>query len=170
MTNKMRDIRIEKLTLNFGAGKDQDKLAKGIKLLEMVAGKPPVKCITKKRIPTWGLRPGLPVGCKVTLRKKAAHELLVKLLKARENLTTDHFDNFGNLSFGILEYMDIEGMKYDPEIGMIGFQVCVTFEKPGYRVKRRKLHSKEIGKNHVITKGDAIQYVKNNFKIEVVEK
>ena len=68
--NPSRDIKISKVTLNIGAGKDQTKLDKGIKLFKSITNVSPVKTITSKRIPGWGLRPGLPIGCKVTLRKK----------------------------------------------------------------------------------------------------
>lgn len=64
----MRRISVDKVTLNFGAGNDQKKLAKGVQLLRMISGKEPVKTKTVKRIPSWGLRPGLPIGCKITLR------------------------------------------------------------------------------------------------------
>jgi ribosomal protein L5 len=56
--NNMQEIRIEKITLNIGCGKDQSRIEKGIKLLKNIAqGSTPVKTITKKRIPEWGLRP-----------------------------------------------------------------------------------------------------------------
>ena len=67
--NKMQEVRIEKVTLNIGAGRDQARLEKGITLIKSITGIPPVKTITNKRFMGWGLRPGLPVGCKVTLRK-----------------------------------------------------------------------------------------------------
>ena len=77
--NPMQEIRIEKITLNIGAGKDQLKLEKGIKLLKNITGIEPVKTTTSKRIPEWGIRPGLPIGCKITLRKKEAEKLLKRL-------------------------------------------------------------------------------------------
>lgn len=167
MINKMRELRIEKVTLNLGSGKDQDKLAKGLKLFEMLTGRTPNKTITQKRIPTWGVRPGLPIGCKVTVRKKEAVELLKRLLTVIEKLKESNFDTNGSLSFGVLEYMDIPGMKYDPEIGMLGFQACVTFERPGFRIKRRKNQKRSPGKKHLISREDAIKYMKDEFKIEV---
>ena len=72
----LRNIKIEKVTLNIGAGKNTSLLDKGLKLLKTLTGANPVKTITQKRIPAWGLRPGLPIGVKVTLRKDAAGELL----------------------------------------------------------------------------------------------
>ena len=74
--NVMKTIRIEKITLNVGAGKDQNKLEKGMKLLQKVTGIEPIKTFTSKRIPGWGLRPGLPIGCKITLRREEAEKLL----------------------------------------------------------------------------------------------
>ena len=68
----MQAIKVEKITLNIGAGKDQTKLERGILLLKNITGIDPVKTFTNKRIPTWGLRPGLPIGCKITLRKEKA--------------------------------------------------------------------------------------------------
>src|SRR3989344_6023917 len=98
--NPMKAIRIEKLTLNVGAGKNPAKLEKSMKLLKDITGIEPVKTFTIKRIPSWGLRPGLPIGCKLTLRKSAANELLPRLLKAKENrLREKQFDEGGNIAF-----------------------------------------------------------------------
>ena len=83
--NPMKSIKIEKITLNIGSGTNVAKLEKGMKLIQNLTGKPPVKTFTNKRIPTWGLRPGLPIGCKLTLRKSPAREILSRLLQAKEN-------------------------------------------------------------------------------------
>ena len=98
--NSMQVPRIEKITLNVGAGKDQNRLEKGVTVLKMITGINPVKTITNQRIPTWGLRPGLPIGCKLTLRKAKAIEILKRLLTAKENLLREsQFDDAGNISF-----------------------------------------------------------------------
>lgn len=166
--NAMQNVRIEKVTLNIGAGKEQSKLDKGVVLIKKITGREPVKTITNKRIPAWGVRPGLPIGCMITLRKKEAHELLQRLLKAKDSkIKTSQFDNLGNLSFGIHEYIDIPGVNYEPSIGIMGLQVCVTLEKPGFRIKKRKLKKKSIPKNHLVSKEEAMNFLKNNFKVEV---
>ncbi len=168
MTNKMRDIRIEKITLNIGAGKDTQKLERGVKLLTTLAGKPPVKTFTKKRIPGWGLRPGLPIGCKITLRRDEAVKLLPRLLSAKEGkLKPGQFDDQGNVAFGIHEYIEIPDVNYDPDIGLLGLQVCVTLERPGFRIKKRKMLKKQIPKTHNISKDDAISYMKEQYKVDV---
>ena len=166
--NLMKNIRIEKLTLNIGAGKDQIKLEKGMKLIKNVTGLNPVKTFTKKRIPEWGLRPGLPIGCKITLRNKKANELLDVLLKAKDNkLKKSCFGN-GSVSFGIHEYINVPGVNYDPEIGVMGFQVCVTLERAGFRIKRRRIAKKSIAKNQIKTE-EAINFMKEKFNVEMEE-
>ena len=167
----MKAIKIEKVTLNVGAGKEQSKLEKGIVLLKNITGINPVKTFTNKRIPTWGLRPGLPIGCKLTLRKKNAEEILSRLLDAKDNkLTLHQFDKEGNIAFGIHEYIDIPGTKYDPKIGIMGLEVCVTLERSGFRIKRRRIMKRKIPNKHRITKEDAMEFMKKKFNVEIGDK
>ena len=168
--NLMKEISVDKITLNIGAGKDQAKLEKGIKLINNIAGRAPVKTFTRKRIQEWGLRPGLPIGCKLTLRKSIALELLKKLLDAKDNtLQPSNFDNEGNISFGIHEYIDVPGIKYDPDIGIMGFQVCITLKRKGFRIKNRALKKHTIPKKHRIQKESALEFMKNAFNLSVSE-
>ena len=166
-TNPMRKISIVKITLNSGAGKDEEVLKKGLKLLQKFSSNAPVKTITKKRIPGWGLRPGLVIGTKVTIRDNT-ETLLKRLVAARDNILNEKcFDNRGNFSFGIPEYIDIAGMEYDPDLKIIGLEVAVTLERPGFRVKKKKIGSRSIGKTHKITKIEAINFIKKNFGVEI---
>lgn len=166
--NAMRDIRIEKVTLNIGAGKDQSKLEKGMVLLNAIASAVPIKTVTSKRIQEWGLRPGLPIGCKLTLRKEKATNLLPRLLGAVDNKLLDRqFDNNGNVAFGIHEYIEIPGAKYDPKIGIMGLEVCITLERPGYRIKRRRILPKKIPSRHRVSKQDAINFMVKKFNVNV---
>lgn len=175
MSNKkdsiMRQIKVAKITLNIGAGKEQTKLEKGVKLLELITGMVPKKAATKKRIPNWDLRPGLVVGCFVTVRGKQAEELLKRFIDAKDyRLKSTMFDDKGNLAFGFAEYIDIEGIRYSPEIGVIGFNVAVTLERPGYRVKRRLYKRSPINKSHLIAKEEAIAFMKDKFKVKLEEE
>lgn len=164
--NFMRKIEIEKITLNVGVGKDEETMKKGLKLLQKLTPFQPVKTVSKKRIPSWGLRPGLPIGCKVTIRK-GRMELLRRLLAAKENtLKIRNFDKQGNFSFGIPEYIDIEGLNYDPELKIMGLEVAVTLKRPGFNVIKKKIGAK-IGKAHKITPKEAIVYVKS-LGVEVI--
>lgn len=169
--NQMRSIKIEKITLNIGAGKDQPKLDKGIALLSAIADSTPVKTVTNKRIQEWGLRPGLPIGCKLTLRKSKAIQLLPRLLDAVDNrLNEKQFDQNGNIAFGIQEYIEIPGVKYDPKIGIMGLQVCITLERPGYRIKKRRLLARKVPARHRISKQEAIGFMADNFKTRVEDE
>lgn len=169
--NPMKSIRIEKVTLNIGAGKDQTRLDKGLALLNSITNGTPIKTITSKRIQEWGLRPGLPIGCKITLRKGKAVKVLPRLLDAVDNkLREKQFDGNGSIAFGIHEYIDVPGVKYDPKIGIMGFEVCITLERPGYRVKRRRLLTRKIPARHRISKHEAIEFMSNNFNIKVGEE
>jgi large subunit ribosomal protein L5 len=168
MSNPMKAIRIAKLTLNMGTGKDEDKLKKAIKLMGGLAGTKIVHCMTTKKIPGWGVRPGLALGCKTTLRGPKAKELLKRLLGAKENgLKKDCFDNNGNVSFGIDEYINIPDMKYDPTIGMMGLQASVTLNRAGFRIKLRRLFPKTIPTRHKISQKEAMEFMKSEFGIAV---
>ena len=128
----------------------------------------PIKTITSKRIQEWGLRPGLPIGCKLTLRKANIIKILPRLLEAVENkLMERQFDQNGNIAFGIHEYIEIPGVKYDPKIGIMGLEVCVTLERPGFRIKRRKLLQRKIPLRHRISKQEAIDFMASNFNTKV---
>jgi len=166
--NIMRNLKIEKLTLNVGAGTNQDMLKKGVKLLTNLTGLEPIKTKSEKRIPSWGVRPGLPIGCKITIRGKKAEDIIKRLVAAKEKkLKKSSFDKNGNVSFGIHEYIDVPDLEYDAAIGIIGFQACITLTRPGYRIKnRRKLKSK-IGKGHLVTQEDSIKYFQDNFGVTV---
>jgi large subunit ribosomal protein L5 len=170
MENKMKEIRIEKLTLNVGAGKDSDKLEKGIKLIEYITGVKPVSTKTNKRIPTWGLRPGLPIGCKITIRNNNKKDLIKKFIEANDKrIKITNFDDNGNISFGIHEYINIPGIKYNPDIGIMGFQISITLSRPGYRILRRKLKSKKIPLKHRVNKNEAIEFMKKEFNVEIID-
>ncbi|MEM4460685.1 MAG: 50S ribosomal protein L5, partial [Nanopusillaceae archaeon] len=84
--NIMKRIVIDKLTINIGIGKPGEPLEKAEKLLKkMFPNRKPVRTKAKKRIESWGIRPGLEIGVKLTLRKKEAEETLKWLLKAVNN-------------------------------------------------------------------------------------
>ena len=166
--NPMQKIMVEKISLNMGTGGPGAELEKALKLLQKVSNRKPIETKTQKRIPTWGLRPGLAIGARVTLRGKDAVELLKRLFRAVDNhLPESKFDSQGNFSFGVPEYINIPGVTYDAGLGIIGFEVAVTLQRPGFRIKRRKIRQKKIPPKHRITKEQAIEFVKKEFAIEV---
>ena len=170
MTNKMREIKIEKLTLNVGAGRDENRLAKGEILLKKLTNKNPVKTITKKRIATWDLRPGLAVGCKLTIRGKEAEELLKRLLAAKDNILDEKQISSNSFSFGVPEYIDIPGIKYDPDLGILGFEVCISLERAGYRITKRRIKTSKVGPKHIMKKEEVIKYLQDKFSVKVTSR
>lgn len=168
--NPMSNIRIEKLTLNMSAGDSSPKLEKSQKIMEKIIGKKAVITKTHKRT-TFGMAKHTPIGVKATIRGAAAMELLKKLLKAKDNrLSPLQFDSSGNFSFGIHEYINIPGIKYDPDVGILGMDVCVSLERPGYRVKKRMIRPARIGKKHRIRKEEAIKWAEQTLGVTIKEK
>lgn len=166
--NKMLEPRIEKVTLNVGVGEGGERLEKAIKVMEKLAGSRVVKTMTFKRIPDFGIRPKTVVGCKTTLRGQRALEFLKRALEAVGNrLREEQFDGTGNFSFGVKEHIDIPGVKYDPTLGVLGMDVCVSLERRGYRVKRRRLAQSSVGGRHRLKNKDSIAFVKEKFGIVV---
>lgn len=166
--NQMREIRIAAVTVNMGIGQSGDELKRAQTILEKIAGVKSVQTKCKVRQPTWGLKPGLPIGCKVTLRKKKAEQFLHDALAAKGNsLSERSFDNRGNFGFGVHEYIDMPGVKYDPKLGIRGFDVLVSLERRGYRIKRRKLRQGKVSRRHVVSKEDAVAFLQKKFSVEI---
>ena len=166
--NKMQEIKIEKLTFNIGVGDSGTKLDKATKLLTILTGQKPIPTKAKKRIPTWGLRPGLTIGSKVTLRKNQ-DAMLKKMLESRGNKLSENTIGAGTFSFGIPEYIQIPDAKYDVEIGIMGLSVAATLERPGFRIKKR-LNKCKIAKKHLISKEDTINFLKTRFNVQFGEE
>ncbi|MBI0583624.1 MAG: 50S ribosomal protein L5 [Methanomassiliicoccus sp.] len=166
----MRQPRIEKIVVNIGVGEAGERLNKAQKVLNMVTKQKPVITTAKVTNRDLGVRHGMPIGCKVTIRGENANDFLKKALVIRDNRVANYsFDKEGNLSFGIPDYTDFEGMKYDPEIGIFGMDVNVVFMRPGFRVAKRRIMPRKLPKEHRMTRDEAISFMKERFKVEVVE-
>ena len=152
----------------MGVGESGEELKKAIKILKKITGKKPVQTLCKVKAPTLNIRPGLPIGAKVTLRGNDSIEFLKKVLAAKENvLQKKNFDRNGNFGFGIKEYIDIPNVKYEPELGIRGFDVLVALERPGYRIKRRKIGKVKVGKGQCVSREDAMAFIKDTFGVEI---
>ena len=166
----MRDLHVEKVVVNIGVGEAGERLAKAEKVLEMVTKQKPVETLSKTVNRDLGIREGMPIGCKVTLRGDAAVDFVKQALSIREMRVPEYsFDKEGNMSFGISDYTDFEGMKYDPEIGIFGMDISVVLRRPGNRITQRALLKRRVPKSHRVDREEAIQYMKDNFQIEVVQ-
>ncbi len=165
--NIMRKIMIEKVVLNVGG--TGEKLEKGVILLKTLTGKQPVKIKATKRIPAWGVRPGLEVGTKVTLRGKEAEDFIKKVLPAINNTLKEKQikDNF--VSFGIHEYIEIPGVEYIREVGIMGFEVTIVFARAGKRVERKKIKRGKMRRQDV-SKEEIEDIMINKFKTQILKK
>lgn len=166
----MRELRIDKVTVNMGVGEGGEKLAKAETLLEQLTGQKPKKTLAKSTNPTFGIRKGLPIACKVTLRKEKAERFIEKALDAIDRkIKLSSIDRHGNVAFGIKEHIDLPGVKYDPAVGIYGMDVCLTIERPGYRVKRRKVRPRKVSKKHMVTREEAVKFLKSRYGVSVEE-
>ena len=96
--------------------------------------------------------------------------MLKKLFAARENkLSQKSFDTQGNFAFGIKEHIDIPGTKYDPQQGIWGMDVIVSFCRMGYRVKYRQKFRSKVGNNQRINIEDVSKFLQQEFNVEVLE-
>src|SRR5712692_9806406 len=75
-TNPMQVPKLRKIVINMGVGEaagDQKKLDAAVAELTLIAGQKPIKTVAKKAIAGFKIRKGLPIGCKVTLRRSEEH-------------------------------------------------------------------------------------------------
>lgn len=168
--NPMRKLHVDKVTVNIGVGEAGERLVKAQKVLEMVTGQTSVQTISKTVNRDLGTRVGMPLGCKVTLRNEVANDFLIKSLSIREKRVHSYsFDREGNMSFGISDYTDFEGVKYDPDIGIFGMDVSVVLRRVGGRITQRARLKRKIPKSHRVDRDEGIQFMKDKYEVEVVE-
>ena len=123
--------KLDKIVINIGLGdvKENPKdLENAIKDLEQITGQKPITTKSKKAIAAFKLRAGVPIGCKVTLRKGKMYDFANKLFNVAlprvrdfRGIPADSFDGRGNYSMGIKEQLifpEIEYEKVDRVRGM----------------------------------------------------
>jgi large subunit ribosomal protein L5 len=165
---KMKKIDIEKIVINIGVGKSGDPFERAKMALEELTGQKPSPRGAKKSVRDFGIHKGEPIGAMVTLRKQNAKDFLKRIFLAKANsVKRSSIDNNGNLSIGIKEHIDIPGIKYNPDIGIFGMDVCISIKRPGYRISKKRNPDK-IGKNHKITKEESADFFQENFGVDVI--
>jgi large subunit ribosomal protein L5 len=155
--NVMRIPRLEKMVLNCGGV--EDKLQRSVKLLSVLTGRKIKEISSTKRIPTFGVRPGLKTGCMVTLRGEEAEKLLKRLFGAVNNKIRKKKIANNHFSFGIKEYLEIPDMEYQRDIGIIGLDVTAVFKRAGKRVKERKIKTGKYPKSQDVTPEEITSYL-----------
>ncbi len=170
MTNPMREIRLDKVVVNIGVGDAGERLLKAEKVLQMITERKPIRTLAKTTSRDFGIRSGMEIGVKVTLRGEEAEKFVKTALWTRDNRVAKYsFDPEGNFSFGIADYTDFPGMKYDPEIGIFGLDVSVALARPGKRVSKRRVLRRKVPAHHRITRHEGVEFLKSKFSAEVVD-
>ena len=122
--NVMQVPRLEKIVINMGVGEaagDQKKLDAAVAEMMLIAGQKPVKTVAKKAIAGFKIREGLPIGCKVTLRRTRMYEFLDRLVTIAMPRVRDFrglpsgkgFDGRGNFAMGLKEQIVFPEINYD---------------------------------------------------------
>ncbi len=164
--NPMQEIEIEKMVINCG-GID-DKLERSIKLLDYITKRKPYIIKSSRRIPDFGISPGKKSGCKVTIRnQEEIKSLLKRFFAAIDNKIKERQVSENHVSFGIKEYIEIPGLEYIRDIGILGFEVSLVFKRNGGRVKIRKIKKGKYPKRQFVTKKEIIDFLIKHFKLEV---
>ena len=135
-TNPMQVPKLEKIVINMGVGEatgDQKMLDSAVAELALISGQKPVKTLAKKAIAGFKIRKGLPIGCKVTLRKARMYEFLDRLVtvalpRVRDfrGITGKSFDGRGNFSMGLKEQIIFPEIVYDKVDAVRGMNIVIV--------------------------------------------
>jgi large subunit ribosomal protein L5 len=167
--NLMQRPRIEKVVLNISVGQSGDPLQRAVRVLKDLTGQTPSSRLAKRSIRDWGVRRREPIACLVTLRDEAAIDFLKKAFDAiGSRLKRSSFDINGNFAFGISKHIDLPGVRYNPDLGIVGMDVSVAMGKMGYRVKRKRIARAKVGKKQKLTREESIEHVREAFGLEIL--
>lgn len=135
-SNHMEIPKITKITINMGVGEgsqDKKKVTIAAAEMELIAGQKPVITKAKNSIATFKLREGMPIGCKVTLRRERMYEFLDRLITVAmprirdfRGLNPKSFDGRGNFAMGLKEQIIFPEIAYDNIDVVRGMDVIVT--------------------------------------------
>jgi len=167
--NPMKRPRVAKVVINISVGKSGEPLQRAMRVLEDLTEHKSCQRKAKRSIRDFGISRKEPISCIVTLRGLDAISFLKRALVAVNNqISYSSFDRQGNFAFGIREHIDIPGTSYVPELGIVGMDICVSLEKPGYSVKRRRIKQSNIGDEQIVTPEEGRYFVKDFFGVELV--
>jgi large subunit ribosomal protein L5 len=134
--NRMEVPRLDKIVINMGVGdatQDKKKVDQAAAEMEKIAGQKPVITKAKKSIAQFKLREGMPIGCKVTLRRERMYEFLDRLVtialpRVRDfrGLNAKSFDGRGNYAMGLKEQIVFPEINYDQIDQVRGMDVIIT--------------------------------------------
>jgi large subunit ribosomal protein L5 len=136
LTNTQEVPKITKITLNMGVGDavaDKKVLEKARADMERIAGQKPVIRRARKSVAAFKIRDGMPIGCKVTLRRERMYEFLDRLVNIAiprirdfRGLNPKSFDRAGNYSMGVQEQIIFPEINYDEIDAIRGMDITIT--------------------------------------------
>ena len=136
LKNPMEVPRISKITLNMGVGgaiADKKVLENARADMEKIAGQRPITCNARKSVAAFKIRDGMPIGCKVTLRRERMYEFLDRLVNIAiprirdfRGLNPRGFDKQGNYSMGVQEQIIFPEINYDEVDAIRGMDITIT--------------------------------------------
>jgi len=136
LKNTQEVPRITKITLNMGVGEavaDKKILEKARDDLEKISGQRPVIRLARKSVAAFKIRDGMPIGCKVTLRRERMYEFLDRLVNIAiprirdfRGLNPRSFDKQGNYSMGVSEQIIFPEINYDEIDALRGLDITIT--------------------------------------------
>ena len=136
LSNLMEVPRITKITLNMGVGEavaDKKVLENAKADLEKIAGQRVVTTLARKSVAGFKIRDGMPIGCKVTLRRERMYEFLDRLVNIAiprirdfRGLNPKSFDKQGNYSMGVSEQIIFPEINYDEIDALRGLDITIT--------------------------------------------
>jgi large subunit ribosomal protein L5 len=134
--NALEVPKLEKITLNMGVGEasqDKKKVQIAAEEMALIAGQKPVITKAKKSIAQFKLREGMPIGCKVTLRRERMYEFMDRLvtiamprIRDFRGLNPKSFDGRGNYAMGLKEQIVFPEISYDQIEKVRGMDIIVT--------------------------------------------
>jgi len=169
-TNPLRALRVIKVVVNAGVGESGEPRTKAEKVLEMVTRQKPVATRSHSTNRDFGIRKGQEIGAKVTLRGGAALDFLKRAFEARDRqFDVDSIDRNGNFSFGIADYTDFSGMKYDPAIGIHGMDIAVEMGRAGHRIRDRRLQARPLPRALRSTREETRNFLVSSLGVTLLE-
>merc|ERR1712144_179638 len=165
--NVMKKIFCDKLIINIAVGESGDRLTKAVRVLQQLSDQTPVENFARYTVRTFGIRRNEKIACHVTVRGDKATDLIERGLKITDyEISSKHFSDSGNFGFGVNEHIDL-GLKYDPGTGIYGMDFYVVLKRAGFRTSKKKRKRGRIGVSHLVTKEDAMEFVRQKFNAEI---
>ena len=134
--NRLEVPRLDKIVINMGVGEgtqDKKRVEAAAAEMQAISGQKPVIAKAKKSIAQFKLREGMPIGCKVTLRRDRMYEFLDRLVtialpRVRDfrGLNPKSFDGRGNYAMGLKEQIIFPEINYDQIDKVRGMDIIIT--------------------------------------------